>query len=970
MKSTRSWRKPTAEEVEHAVSLLTRREHYRYFFARLENPEWIQPLKSKGFFENPPLPNRDTSRGTVSFPLWPESQYLSRMAPLTPEIVLDTILEIPDAGNPHVYVDLVEAALNMPLSELPANSVTELAKRAENWAIEKYTTFSFPEKFAAFSVHLTRHGKIREGLELARVLLEVLPDESYEGPGDHELFFRLLPKPRPRFEHWQYKEVCGKYLPELISLAGIETFSLLCDLLESALRLSRGSHEAPPPEDYSTIWRPAIEVDDPVHQHDIKNILVSALRDACKQLATSDPKNVQKIAGALEGRGWWIFRRIALYLLTEFPDCAPEMAAARLISVELFEEIRARHEYVLLISRHFSTLRPQDKQIIQDFIRNGPDLQRFRERELARTGKDPSEVDLTTYQKRWQWERLAWIRSELSGEMQERYDSLVREFGDPPVPHSPIHGPSFSWVGPTSPKTDKELREMPLADLAEFLRSWQPSMTRMEPTPEGLGRILSSVVKEDCEGFAQQALAFKNLDPTYVRALFSGLEESLKAGSSFSWLPVLKLANWVLEQPREIPGRQSGSLDIDPDWGWARKSIASLLGQGFGVIPGTISFEFRSLAWGVLLPLTSDPDPSPEDEKRLGPPNMDPATLSINTTRGEAMHAVIQYALWVQRDLKGPSEEEKKEVCDFDAMPEVRQVLEQHLDPQREPSLAIHAVYGQWFPWLVLLDQAWASQHVEKVFPSDDSSRDLRYAAWGTYIIFCPPYNNVFEVLRDQYAQAVAQLGEEAEHKWIPGDPGERLADHLMTFYLREKLTLHDPLFDRFWQEAPQKVRRRALEFIGRILRDSDKVLRINHLQELWESRVRFAKSSDSGGRYEEELAAFGWWFISGKFDDIWVLDQLLEALNLAGRVYVDHLVAKRLVELLTLHPTKCVQCLRAMVEGDPDGWSILAWSEEARSILQAALESSSTQANQEATGLINYLGSRGYLDFRDLLRE
>jgi hypothetical protein len=58
------------------------------------------------------------------------------------------------------------------------------------------------------------------------------------------------------------------------------------------------------------------------------------------------------------------------------------------------------------------------------------------------------------------------------------------------------------------------------------------------------------------------------------------------------------------------------------------------------------------------------------------------------------------------------------------------------------------------------------------------------------------------------------------------------------------------------------------------------------------------------------------------------------------------------------------------MVEGDPDGWSILAWSEEARSILQAALESSSTQANQEATGLINYLGSRGYLDFRDLLRE
>jgi hypothetical protein len=939
-----------------------------YFFDRCSNPKWLSPLKEEGFFDEPPEAEVDNERGTVRFPVWPQSRYLVRTVPDSAKTVLDIIHQIPDARNPRVYEDLLEAASRMPLAELPANSVTELAARAKIWAAEKYTTFSFPERFAVFSIHLAQHGKIREGLEVARVLLEVLPDKSYEGPGDHQPFFRLLPNPRPRLELWHYEEICRKYLPELVSAAGLEVLNLVCHLLESALKLSTAGHEAPPPEDYSTIWRPAIETDDPVHMHDIKNILVSALRDAGKQLARSDRKNIRGIVDSVESRGWWIFRRVALYLLSEFPDCAPEMVAARLASMELLEEIRVRHEYVLLISRHYSALKPQEKQIIQDLIRNGPDLQRFSERELARTGKEPSEVDVTTYQKRWQWERLAWIRVHLVGDLRDRYDSLVREFGEPVLPHSPIHGPTFSWVGPTSPKTDIELREMPVADLTEFLRSWQPSLARMEPSPEGLGRILSLVVKEECEKFAQQARAFKNLDPTYVRAFFSGLEESLKAGSSFSWLPVLELANWVLEQPREIPGRQSDSLDMDPHWGLARKSIASLMGQGFAAIPGAISSESRLSAWEVLLPLTWDVDPTPEDEQRFGVPNMDPATLSINTTRGEAMHAVVQYALWIYRNLKRASEESEKGPPSFDDMPEVRQVLDDHLDPSREPSLAIRAVYGQWFPWLVLLDQRWASEHVDKIFPYDASSRDLRYAAWGTYLIFCHPYDNVLEVLHDQYAIAVDQLREEAVHKWIPGDPKERLAEHLMAFYLRERLALRDPLFDRFWQEAPEKLRGHALEFLGRILRDSDKVPKISHLRELWESRLEIATSSKSSGGQKEELAAFGSWFVSGKFDDTWALEQLLEALKLAGGVHSDHLVAKRLAELSPSHPTKCIQCLRAMVEGDPEGWSILAWSEEARGILQSALESSSAQANEEATGLINYLGSRGYLDFRELL--
>ncbi len=96
---------------------------------------------------------------------------------------------------------------------------------------------------------------------------------------------------------------------------------------------------------------------------------------------------------------------------------------------------------------------------------------------------------------------------------------------------------------------------------------------------------------------------------------------------------------------------------------------------------------------------------------------MDPFTISINTVRGDAMHAVIQYALWVHRNLKAGYGDD---VQWFEVMPEVRKVLESHLNTDSEPSLAIHSIYGHYFPWLVLLDKQWAASHVQDIFPTSD----------------------------------------------------------------------------------------------------------------------------------------------------------------------------------------------------------------------------------------------------------
>src|SRR6266849_2125663 len=153
-------------------------------------------------------------------------------------------------------------------------------------------------------------------------------------------------------------------------------------------------------------------------------------------------------------------------------------------------------------------------------------------------------------------------------------------------------------------------------------------------------------------------------------------------------------------------------------------------------------------------------------------------------------------------------------------MGEVRDILSAHLDPEEDPSLAVRAVYGQWIPWLVSLDREWAATNASKIIPSDESLGDLRDAAWETYIIFCEPYDNVFNVLHDEYRRAIERLGTGSTQRRHLDDPEKRLAEHLMLLYGRGKLSLDEPngLLAQFYAKASDVLCSHAIEFVARIL--------------------------------------------------------------------------------------------------------------------------------------------------------
>ena len=222
-----------------------------------------------------------------------------------------------------------------------------------------------------------------------------------------------------------------------------------------------------------------------------------------------------------------------------------------------------------------------------------------------------------------------------------------------------------------------------------------------------------------------------------------------------------------------------------------------------------------------------------------------------------------------------------------------------------------------------------------------------------------------------EYKFAVEQIGKYPDKSHL-GHPDDRLAEHLMFLYLHGKLDLEDELLTTFFSKASDKVRGHAITFIGRTLSNSADVPAqvIERLETLWDARLKTARSSRDASSYIEEMAHFGWWFASKKFLDEWAVPQLQEALKIARKIVPDHLVAQRLAELAPTMPREAVATLAMLIEGDKNGWEMLAWSDEPRKILSSVIKSSDEQARADAISLVHRLGAIGHLQFRSLLSE
>lgn len=957
-----------------------------YFFDRLDKPEWMEPLASNGFFKDPPELVRD-EKG-VAIPRWPASGYLKRMAPKSPELVMRIIEKVPETGNTRVHEDFADAALD---DGMPAALAARWAGKEAKWVSRQdYLYFGLPRKIGQVFSRLAKEGECGVALDLAEALLTILPGPQKTPNSSGGETWALPPEPRARFDLWEYEQILKNNVPDLLPGVGKETLGLLCDLLQKAIEVSQPDGTANP-DDLPYIWRPAIEDHGQNLNLGVKPMLVTALRDTADVLARREPHRLAEVVDQLEQRGqsWLIFRRIVLHLLRVIPESTPQLVAKRLLDRALFDEVGVRHEYLLLMKERFGMLARNEQETILGWIDKGPDVPDLKARLEGFAGRPVANDEVESYRENWRRERLEPIAPYLEGDWKVRYDALSREMPVPRHPEFPVYTTGGAF-GPSSPKTFDELKVMSARELAGYLREWQP--TARDPfhgaTPEGLGRQVTSLVSANPQKYAAEANLFALDEPTYVRSILWGFRDAQAQGRLFEWGKVLGLCNWVVREPREIPDRQPGPLDVldrDPNWAEARKTVIWLISEGLEKESNMISFDLRGQVWEAIEPVTRDPNPTPEDDElylfgglkqkyegtRLKVRNLDVLSYSINTVRGEAMHTVVRYALWLRRNLeKQPGAKELIEKR-FDFMPEVRRVLDERLDVRREPSLAIRAVYGRAYPWLYQLDPGWARGAVSRIFPAGHELASHWEAAWEAYMASWPAYDEIADVLREQYKAAVERIGSSPEKLERIVNLDERLAGHLMTLYWRGKMEYDSDLLAGFYAKANAEIRACAMNFIGRGLYQEKGEISAETLDRLklfWKMRLQTAQAGRAE-EFTEEFAQFGWWFICRKLEDEWAMEQLVSALRISKSSQPEHLVVGRLAELSDKMPNRAIECLSLIVEGDKQGWGILGWQEDAKKTIKRALESSDAAARQSAFDLANRLGSLGHFGFVELLK-
>lgn len=958
------------ETVQKVLQFIKRRADYEYFFSQLSSPDWIMPLKEAGLFSSPPEPVQEGQY--ITFSNWPESEYLARMAESAPELVAEVALQIPGTENTRVNDDLIKIALT-----LPAHLAVKFTPKAKKLVASAYTAI-FPEKLGQLIAHLARGGYGDDAIDLARVVLAILPDPREIDRGKEDSEFHFSPHPRARFELWDYRIILKKHIPVLVDATQERAFEMLCSLLKDAIRLSRSRGDNSKPHDYSYIWRRAIE--HPPEIDDIPNALVSAVRNASEQIGKVDTGKVPELINILSKEEWFIFYRIALHLLRVFPEAAPELVPQWLTNESLFGVLELWHEYFLLAGARFAYLKQGEQRVILDWIDAGPDLERYKVNQEQWSGERPSDEIAEKYSKYWKLKRLALLRESLPAEWKEKYAQWEAEVGAPEHPEY-VNPPTYTRWGLESPKSEEDLSSMSIDELITFLKEWRPaSNDPLGPTYEGLGHKITSLVKTNPEEVATRAEQFQGLDPTYVRSLLSGLREAVSAKKIFQWHAVLNLCLWVVSKSFEEEEAESSDIERDPDWRWARGEIGHLLSDALKreAAEAQIPFELRSAVWKVIERLTEDPNPTPDYESRYGGTNMEPMTLSLNTNRGEAMHCVVYYALWCrQHSAPTQTDSDTSDALNFSDMPEVRDVLEKHLNPEYDPSLAVRAVYGVWIPWLIQLDEKWIISNLPRIFPRREDQRPLRDAAWEPYIIYNQAWNNVFDVLHEEYGRAIELIGKSSIEKRRGEEPDRHLAEHLIVQYGRNQLSLNAPdsLLNRFFKTAPDDLREHAISFIGRSLINNAEVVIpsevIERFQALWSTRLRESQSAPSPVPYIGELSAFGWWFASGKFDDDWSIEQLKTVLKLSVPVDPYHMVLERLENLVPSMPMVAVECLGLMIENDKKGEYRYSWHDNITTILEAAINSTNHDAKRAAEALIHKLGARSssYNYLRKLLQ-
>lgn len=877
------------------------------FFSRA-SLAWFPLLRDAGYFRGPD-PREPDEEGLIRYVEWPPGRFLVRAAnagELQPEVA--EILDALETDNPEARDVTVEAAL-----EMPAPVAARLAPKIAGYVRESGAWW-VPRHSEELIEHLVDGGEIAAALEISDPLLDA----------------------QPRGADWRMRHAFTDLVPKLFPAAGIDGLAMLRGMLSE--ELTREGREV---ADYSTIWRESI-----AGGHDLqrRDLLVAAINGGAGSLVESGAVPLRDVVTALTVDGRAIFKRIALHVISEYPE--PEVAAEWLGDEEVFRDRNLEREYAELARAAFAPLEDDRKQQIFGWIHAGPTWR----------PQDLEEDDISDFDDYWRLRRLRAL-PEIRPEWQERYEEMISRLGDPGDPLLATRVTIGS--GTRSPIEKDAIASLGDDALLEFVDGWEPGDDWRGPSVEGLASALRDAAMQAPERFSNLLPEFLRRPSAYARHIVYGLEHVVQEGGALEWPPVLRFADGALARAGEGDGHIDD--DNDPTWTWARIEVLRLL--LYAIERGALPSEHADAVWAILAPLTEDPDPTPEseDDDELRGSSVD--VQSWNRVRSLATSAVIRFAAWLRTQAGADMPRQLPE--------NVREVLERRIDPTHEKTRTVAVVFGRHFNQLYDLDPEWAAAHLREIFPDKNERRAAhRLAAWTAFVTGNRFWRESWDVLAPEYEHALRDLTSRPpveEEDDSPDGDADALLGHLFGAYLADRVELSDQsLLGQLFDTAPLPIRARFLEMIGMDVSNADEIspeVR-DKLARLWEWRSEQVVADGN----PTELAPFAWWFGSGNLDDHWSLEQLIRVLEAGGGVSYDYPVTQRLAELADAELALVVHATALLIERAYTPQLVLGAQEELRRILGAGLASADERVVAEARGTVSRLYAQRHVEFRQLI--
>lgn len=840
-------------------------ESERFFFKHAD-ARWLEYLSHNKFLEA----------------TWETGDYLSRVAEEKPDLVLEIFL------NTNMPKDAwgAKTSFTVAASKLPPLQAAKTIKKIldEEWVKDVRATLLHYRLQDLLKTLIV--GKEYESARtFADVLLDIFPRE-YGSYGSRDT--------RAYISEYEYDQVM-KYFSEippgdLLPFLKMFAKKLTKMIAEVHVRGEDGD------DDYSYIWRPAIENHAQNHTHDdIDDCIISGVRDLLEKRVSylvannrADEARRELEEVLAHTKAYPILTRLKLHVYRLFPDCFEEELMREISRPDLSS--KAWHEYSLLAHAHFARLSPDAKKKYFDVI-------------------DTQNKEDDKYIDSWRVRLVGLVADHLDGEQKKKYAKLLKQSEKLDQPHFTSYHSEASVVGFDSPKKESDLENKPVSEVLDVVKMWKPTGdTFFGPSRSGLGMALRIVVAKEGGKYSAAAPDFfaPEVRPVYLYHLLSGFLESLKVEAKLDWSAILKLSLSIVDASKRgaLPSVEGEKRDrIEADWDDVMQELSRLIIRGLDT--NTIPFSKKKEVWTVIEHLAENPDPTPEHEEKYGGDNSDPYTMSINTVRGDAFHAIFAYIFWHNRAEKNEDKSWKASVPN-----EAKKTLELHLDSVHDPSLTVRSVYGRFFPWMLSYGGDWAKALVPKIFPVDDPR--LRYAAWETYLTNAV-FEEAYELLRPLYELAVNEIvrGGKVPKRKYWADPTEHLATHAMVAYAFEIEKGDGTFYAYFFNNASGKVRGMAVSIGGRhfVSRDNtpagEKTPRMEVLKNFWDWRL---EDSDA----PSELREFGWWAKLGRFENEWMLERLFKTVEKTkGDINGEFIVMDTLKTLASEHPLLCAKILK-----------------------------------------------------------